>query len=712
MNNIQRLLTAVLICGMAYSPAFSETYTDEPPSYYYTQGQAMYKSGQFSSAIKEFKKALRENPSDTSSKIGLINSYISRAEYYNNTEKNPQKALTDLKSAVFYFVCFNGMTDKNTYSNAYNAASGNLNLLEKSLNSDISADGLVKSAKSSRAKGEFAAAGYDFYRALEDAKNAYSANVGLGDILNILGQPSRALAYYTMAQSINPDDTDLQLKLARVYEQTNQFAIAAEHYNKALQNSDEKNEILNSLETICRQRADKNPSDAEAHCNLGVIYQKQKKYDLAFTEYQKAEKLNPASITTKINLGLLYYEQKNYRPAIDSFNGVLLIDPKNANARIQKAKCLEALNFNDNAEEEYKTVLKYEPNNTDAQMHLAELYTKTTEPNEVFRKLSEIPNIQISGEFYAKTAYSLHKKGDLDTALVYYKKALSSNPKDKSLYLNIAQIYNGKNNLDEAMKYSKDALKLFPKDKQVKDLYANINERYTGTLYAEALKLRDSGKYTEAIAAYNRTGVQGYDTFVGIAGVYQLMKDYPNAIIYYKKALMEKPDDEEVSVALAGVLIYDDKNAEAEPILKKVLMKYPNNSQAKELLSYVTQTNSEKDLQTAVQKFDSKDYKTAESLLTKAITNNPKSYMAYYYRAMVYDALKNYKSAVSDYEMTVKLEPSTALVYYSLGVDYDILKNTAKAKDNFKKYLELTKETNEYTNYAKQRLNQLQSAKQ
>ena len=169
MNNIQRLLTAVLICGMAYSPSFSETYTDEPPSYYYTQGQTMYKSGQFSSAIKEFKKALRENLADNSSKIGLINSYISRAEYYNNTEKNPQKALTDLKSAVFYFVCFNGMTDKNTYSNAYNAASGNLNLLEKSLNSDISADGLVKSAKSSRAKGEFAAAGYDFYRALEES---------------------------------------------------------------------------------------------------------------------------------------------------------------------------------------------------------------------------------------------------------------------------------------------------------------------------------------------------------------------------------------------------------------------------------------------------------------------------------------------------------------------------------------------------------------
>lgn len=713
MSNFNKFLIAILCASMTYNaPVFAETYNDEPPSYYYSQGQNFYKNGQFSSAIKEFKKALRENPSDNSAKIGLINSYISRAEYYNNTEKSPQKALFDLKSAVFYFVCFNGMTDKASYSNAYNAATGNLNLLEKSLNSDITGDGFIKSAKQSRAKGEFAAAGYDFYRALEDPKNSYSANVGLGDVLNILGQPSKAIPYYTKAQSINPDDTELQLKLARVYEETNQFAVAAEHYNKALQNSDEKNEILNSLETICRQRADKNPSDAEAHCNLGVIYQKQKKYDLALSEYQKAEKLNPASITTKINLGLLYYEQRNYKAAIDSYNGVLLIDPKNANARIQKGRCLEAFNLYDKAAEEYKTALQYEPQNIDAQTYLAEIYTKSMSATEAMEKLSEIPNIKISADFYAKTAYSLHQKGDIENALKYYKKALSLNPEDKSVYLNIAQIYNEKNNLNEAMKYSKEAIKRFPNDKQVKDLYSNINERLTGSIYEEATKLRNNGKYTEAIAAYNRAGTQGYDTYVGIASVYQLMKDYPKAIDYYKKALNEKPSDEEVSVALAGVYIYADKNKEAEPLLKSVLQKNPNNTKAKELLTYVNQANVENDLQTAVQKFEAKDYKSAENLLTKIITNNPKAYMAYYYRAMVYDAQGNYKSAISDYETTVKLEPSNTLVYYSLGVDYDTLNNVQKAILNFKKYLEFAKEENEYTKYTKQRLTQLQTSKQ
>jgi len=80
--------------------------------------------------------------------------------------------------------------------------------------------------------------------------------------------------------------------------------------------------------------------------------------------------------------------------------------------------------------------------------------------------------------------------------------------------------------------------------------------------------------------------------------------------------------------------------------------------------------------------------------------------MPYYYRAMVYDALGNYKLAVSDYESVIAKDSSIALVYYSLGVDYDSLKDFPRAIQNYKKFLELSKENNEYTNYARQRIKQ------
>ena len=54
------------------------------------------------SAITEFRKALRINYLDNSARISLINSYLARATYYANQEKNYEKAANDFRSALFY----------------------------------------------------------------------------------------------------------------------------------------------------------------------------------------------------------------------------------------------------------------------------------------------------------------------------------------------------------------------------------------------------------------------------------------------------------------------------------------------------------------------------------------------------------------------------------------------------------------------------------
>ena len=68
----------------------------------YLQGMKFYENSQYASAISEFKKALRFNPQDTSSLVGLSNSYNMRAQYYNNTVKNTEVAISDIKSAIFF----------------------------------------------------------------------------------------------------------------------------------------------------------------------------------------------------------------------------------------------------------------------------------------------------------------------------------------------------------------------------------------------------------------------------------------------------------------------------------------------------------------------------------------------------------------------------------------------------------------------------------
>lgn len=698
-----KILTAIIATMMITSaPIFAETYNDVAPSFYFTQGQSFYNGGQYTSAIKSFRKALRENPLDSSSEIGIINSYISRAKYYNDSVNMPQKAIADLKSALFYFVCFDE-SSRSRYSEAYTSAITNLNSLENALKVDITANGFIKTAKSLRMQGEFAAAGYDFYRAKGDTKNAVVANIGLGDIMKILGKPQESVKYYETAMNLSPDNTDLRLKIARAYEVSGQYELAAEHYNYALQNSNEKEEILNSLEKICRQRVEKKPSDAEAHCNLGVIYQKRGYSENALAEYEKADKLNPALLTSKVNASVLYYDAKKYKESVESANKALLIDPKNVKARLQKAKCFQALSMWENATEEYKNVLKYDKTNSEAQFGLADIYSKNMPAEDAISTI-QAEGIELSPEFYAQAAYTAHKNKNIEKAIKFYKLAINSNADDVSLYLNLGQIYNGQEKYPEALAIIEAAKQKFPNDSQVKQLYASIKSRYTGSIYESAAELANKGDYAGAIAKYEEITPQSYDSFVGIASVYQMQKNYTQALEYYKKALEKKPTDEVVLITAAGICIQQDDLKTAQEFLNKVQNK--NSEKFKEMQNYISAQNTEEELNKAIQKYEEKDYKSAEAILTSLVNKKVGGYMPHYYRAMVYDAIGNYQKAVADYEAVVAKDSTIALVYYSLGVDYDSLGNFARAVQNYKKFLELSKGVDDYTKYARQRIQQ------
>jgi tetratricopeptide (TPR) repeat protein len=552
-------------------------------------------------------------------------------------------------------------------------------------------------------QGEFAAAGYDYYRAIEDPKNAVVANIGLADVMKILGQSVNSVKYYEIAMNQSPDNADLRLKIARAYEDAGQYELASQHYNYALQNSDEKEDILNSLEKICRQRVEKNPSDADAHCNLGVIYQKRGFFDNALIEYDKAEKLNPSLIIPKVNISIINFEKKKYKESIEAANKALLIDPKNAQARLQKAKCYQALSMWENATEEYKNVLKYDKTNAEAQYGLADIYSKNM-PEEDAVSTIKAQGIELSPEFYATVAYSAHKNKDIDKAIKFYKLAIEANPNDSALYLNLGQIYNGQEKYSEALALVESAKQKFPNDERVTQLYNSVKSRYSGSLFSAAANLAAKGSYAEAITKYAQISPQNYDSYVGIASAYQMQNDYSNALVYYKKALTEKPKDEAVLITISGIYVQMDKLNDAETYLKQV----PNQNQAKvkELQNYIDSQKSDVELKKAIAKYEAKEYKSAEIILSSMINQKLGGYMPYYYRAMTYDALGDFKKAVADYESVIAKDSSVAFAYYSLGVDYDSLGNFQRAVQNYKKFLELSKGSNDYINYARERIKQ------
>jgi tetratricopeptide (TPR) repeat protein len=312
--------------------------------------------------------------------------------------------------------------------------------------------------------------------------------------------------------------------------------------------------------------------------------------------------------------------------------------------------------------------------------------------------------IELSPEFYATVAYSAHKNKDIDKAIKFYKLAIEANPNDSALYLNLGQIYNGQEKYSEALALVESAKQKFPNDERVTQLYNSVKSRYSGSLFSAAANLAAKGSYAEAITKYAQISPQNYDSYVGIASAYQMQNDYSNALVYYKKALTEKPKDEAVLITISGIYVQMDKLNDAETYLKQV----PNQNQAKvkELQNYIDSQKSDVELKKAIAKYEAKEYKSAEIILSSMINQKLGGYMPYYYRAMTYDALGDFKKAVADYESVIAKDSSVAFAYYSLGVDYDSLGNFQRAVQNYKKFLELSKGSNDYINYARERIKQ------
>ena len=702
---MKKLLYFFICAFLVQSIAFSQTVYDdnyiENPNY--IEGKKYLSNSQYSSAINEFKKAIRTNSNDTSAIIELVNAYNMRATYYNNTVKAVDNAISDLKSALFYAKYYN--------PTAQTISPENIQAIEKNLNAiskKITDEERIKLAKAYRTKGEFAASGYDYFQLINVPNYQTAAYISLGDIFKILNKPEVALTFYKNAQQLEPNNTDINLKLARTYEKINDFSSSLKEYSIALNSSNEKEEILSSLERIWQKKVDENPKDAEAHSNLGVVFQKQKRYLEAMAEYQKAEVLNPRNINTKINIATLYQDQGKFNSALNSYNAILQAQPQNTNLMVSKAQCLKALRRNEDAINTYKAALNLDPKNPTAKAELFELLKNTMPTEDVLDFLyKNVQNAPMDANSYYEFAYELHKANKIDDAIVYYLQTIKLDNTKIDAYINLSQAYRQKKNYNDAYSIIQKAQVLQPENELVKKQYELVAKEVATNNYNLASNSFQSGNYQKAIMEYAKINPPTSDSLLGIAASYQSLNDNANAIAYYKKAMELAPENSDIPFYIASIYINVNEINKAKEYAEISLSKNKNHSQSKELIEYINAKESETLLVDAVKKYDEKKYTEAIEIFDKVLTLTPTNATIYYYRAMTHDALNNYEKAISDYKSVLKYAPDMTIAYYSLGVDYDALNNYPQAKINYQKYVDATMEDNDYKTYAKSRINEI-----
>lgn len=699
------------VCLLSLSIALNQVVLAAPSgafAQHYDAAQEFLAQGQYSSAIVSFRKALKINFLDNSARIGLINSYLARATYYANQEKNYEKSANDFRSALFYLKMYPTKTETVQNSNVMiSSANENLNQCLKVTSFDRTASSRYKKAEELRAIGNFSAAAFEFSQASQNEALSADANTQIADLMKLLGNEPRSADYYKIALDIKPSDSLLRMKYARTLDKLGRYDDAVVQYNAALANSKGDMEVLYALERIYLKKLAQTPSDAELNANIGAIKQAQGDFEAALSYYGKAEQINPSNVNTRLNVGTLFQQKKDYLRAIKSYDSVLSLYPDNVQANLYKAQALSEMGDKKASLELYKKVLSIDPANSVAKSEIINVMRATMQPEEFIEYLAQksVNDKVMQGMLY-NYAIDLHKDKKIKNAITAYKATISTNPSNVDAYVNLAICYAAENDYKNAMSILNSAKSKFPANNLVLKTIQSVEQDSVSTALSMASTSFENKDYQKSLEQYMSIKPATEESLLGVAASYQSLENFNKAIEYYKKAEEISPKNAEIPYYI-GYLYSEQQNwTEAEKYLKKSLVLNPE-SEAKALLPYVMQNFSLAELNEGIKLFEKSDMESALTKFNSVLKKEINNAYAYYYRGLIYDEQKKTQLAINDYLNVVKNSKDLPIANYMLAVDYDQLGNYKEAFKYYNQFISVYSTEDEYLKYARERMDEL-----
>ena len=181
---------------------------------------------------------------------------------------------------------------------------------------------------------------------------------------------------------------------------------------------------------------------AEAHCNLGLAYDKKGLYDEAMEEYKEAIRIKPDYANAHLNFGAAYENKGLYEKAIEKYKEALLLNSDFAEAHYNLGLAYYKKGLHDKAIEEYKEAIKIRPDYAEAHLNFGVAYGRKGLYGKAIEEFKEV--IRIIPD-YAKGHYNLglayNKKRFYNKAIEEYKEAVRIKPDYADAHLNLGVAY-------------------------------------------------------------------------------------------------------------------------------------------------------------------------------------------------------------------------------------------------------------------------------
>ena len=309
----------------------------------------------------------------------------------------------------------------------------------------------------------------------------------------VKGDYRQAVQWYKKAALLDPQNVDIQIRLAHLYYVIDKFEDAIRIYKKIIGIDPNNESIYIQLGLLYLQMSDPeqaitylekaimiNEQNIQSHIALGVAYIEIKEYKKALEKYNDAAKINPKDMFIERGRGDAYYYLGEFDKAIKAYKQALAINQNdimtyyNLGITYMEGKMyLEAI-------ETLQEVVARDSGSAFAYYNLGKIYAilgRYKQAVEAFEKAVYYePAVPV---FHNQLALSYYECGDFKKAHAALERAIELYPDNAEFHYNLGRMYFEQGLFEQAVKFYTQAVILAPQ-----------NEAYASNLEEAQRRLR------------------------------------------------------------------------------------------------------------------------------------------------------------------------------------------------------------------------------
>lgn len=216
---------------------------------------------------------------------------------------------------------------------------------------------------------------------------------------------------------------------------------------------------LQQAKHICTKILEEHPNNEDMLYLLGIVYAQLDEYDLAIQHLEKALQCNSTNADAYLALGAIYQKKELFDEAIKLYRKAIEIDPDFAEAYENLGDIFRDKRQLDEAVTYYKKAIKYFPNAAEIRYNLGNIFKEKGQYDlATFYYRTALTHKPDYAEVYNNLGIIFKDQGRLDEAITYYQKALQLNPNYSEAYTNLGAAFHEKRHIDESINYYQDWL--------------------------------------------------------------------------------------------------------------------------------------------------------------------------------------------------------------------------------------------------------------